>query len=239
MIRFLRKIRQKLLSENRLSKYLLYAIGEIILIVVGILIALSINNWNEVKKGRKLETKILNEILSNLESDLINLNECIANNNRFIYHETEVLEHLNNNLPITDSLRYYYALLAGDSPFTANTVGYDNLKSMGINIIRSENLKKEISELYGYKYSQFIENRRIVADLIRERIFDQMSENIKYIKPLEKAEPINLNDLRHNIQFKNAVLNFKKMLEWSNTRYNQGKEEIELVAQSIRNELNK
>ena len=47
MISFLRKIRQKLLSQNRVTRYLVYALGEIFLVVIGILIALSINNWNE------------------------------------------------------------------------------------------------------------------------------------------------------------------------------------------------
>ena len=52
MINFLRKTRQQLLAQNRVSKYLLYAIGEIVLVVIGILIALQINNWNEFKKDR-------------------------------------------------------------------------------------------------------------------------------------------------------------------------------------------
>jgi hypothetical protein len=47
MVKFFRKIRQKLLSENKFSKYFIYAIGEIVLVVIGILIALQINNWNE------------------------------------------------------------------------------------------------------------------------------------------------------------------------------------------------
>jgi len=47
MIKFFRKIRQQLLAENKFTKYLIYAIGEIVLVVIGILIALSINNWNE------------------------------------------------------------------------------------------------------------------------------------------------------------------------------------------------
>lgn len=239
MITFFRKIRRWLLAENKFSKYLLYAIGEIILVVVGILIALSINNWNEAQKEHQLETKILNEILSNLDSDLKNLDVCIANNKRFILHGTKVLEHLNNNSPITDSLRFYYANLGGISPLTPNKVGYDNLKSMGINIVQNENLKKEISELYGFKYAQFIENQKTVSDIWTERLVIEMSENINYIKPLEEAEPINLKELRFNIQFISAVKNFKKMLEWTNVRYKEGKEEIELVMQSIRNELKK
>ncbi len=52
MIKFFRKIRQKLITENKFSKYLLYAIGEIILVVIGILIALQFNNRNEQRKRR-------------------------------------------------------------------------------------------------------------------------------------------------------------------------------------------
>lgn len=55
MIKFFRKIRQKLLSENKFSNYLLYAVGEIILVVIGILIALEINNWNDQQIENKNE----------------------------------------------------------------------------------------------------------------------------------------------------------------------------------------
>ena len=58
MIRFFRKIRQNLLSEGKTVKYLKYAIGEIVLVVIGILIALSINNWNEQKKSRDREKEV-------------------------------------------------------------------------------------------------------------------------------------------------------------------------------------
>jgi hypothetical protein len=58
MIKFFRKIRQRLLSGNKFSKYLIYAIGEIILDVIGILIALSINNWNENRKIKNLEISL-------------------------------------------------------------------------------------------------------------------------------------------------------------------------------------
>jgi sensor domain CHASE-containing protein len=66
MIKVFRKIRQNMIKENRTSKYLLYAIGEIILVVIGILIALSINNWNEQRKERQIEQSILKEIRNNL-----------------------------------------------------------------------------------------------------------------------------------------------------------------------------
>ncbi|RNC92072.1 MAG: hypothetical protein ED555_02900 [Allomuricauda sp.] len=72
MLSFFRKIRQSLLSENSFSRYLLYALGEIILVVIGILLALQINNWNEVKKieenKRKTLALIKKELLSNQKS---------------------------------------------------------------------------------------------------------------------------------------------------------------------------
>ena len=62
MIKFFRKIRQNLLSQGKTGKYFKYAIGEIILVVIGILIALQINNWNEYQKDRKSEQLRLHKI---------------------------------------------------------------------------------------------------------------------------------------------------------------------------------
>ncbi|SIO14501.1 DUF6090 family protein [Algoriphagus halophilus] len=73
MINFFRKIRQHLLVENKFTKYLLYALGEIILVVIGILIALSINNWNEERKIRNAEIEILRNLKSELNSNLVDL----------------------------------------------------------------------------------------------------------------------------------------------------------------------
>ena len=70
MIKFFRKIRQRLLTENKFSKYLIYAIGEIVLVVIGILIALSINNWNENLKNKKLETSYLKRISFNITASI-------------------------------------------------------------------------------------------------------------------------------------------------------------------------
>ena len=62
MIKFFRKIRQKLLSENKFGKYLKYAIGEILLVMIGILLALQVNNWNEKRRNKINEQFILNSL---------------------------------------------------------------------------------------------------------------------------------------------------------------------------------
>ncbi len=81
MIKFFRKIRQTMIKENKVSKYLLYAIGEIILVVIGILIALQINNANEQRKERLKAKVYIEKIIKDLEADTIHLNDLILKAN--------------------------------------------------------------------------------------------------------------------------------------------------------------
>ena len=69
MIKFFRKIRQKLLNENRFSKYLIYAVGEIALVMIGILLALQVNNWNELRKKEQSEIQLYQKIIADLNSE--------------------------------------------------------------------------------------------------------------------------------------------------------------------------
>ncbi len=91
MIKFFRRIRQNLLTENKFSKYLVYAIGEIILVVIGILIALQINNWNEDKKNQKLIAAYKKSLLENLVQDSIVIADNIISIKSNI-HEIEAFE---------------------------------------------------------------------------------------------------------------------------------------------------
>lgn len=75
MIPFFRKLRKQLAEENKRSKYLRYALGEIILVVIGILIALQINNWNEHQKKLTSATEHLQLLAENIEDDLIQLKD--------------------------------------------------------------------------------------------------------------------------------------------------------------------
>ena len=80
MIKLFRKIRQKMLAENKFSKYLIYAIGEIALVVIGILIALSLNNWNQKKSELKLESRYILSLIEDAKTDLSNFNNAIIVN---------------------------------------------------------------------------------------------------------------------------------------------------------------
>ena len=94
MTRFFIKIRQKILTENKLSKYLIYAIGEIVLIVIGIMIALSLNNANDVKNQRRKEHALLNEMHQNLKIDLKDLDYNIKESVKRIQANEIILKEL-------------------------------------------------------------------------------------------------------------------------------------------------
>jgi len=239
MIKFFRNIRQNLLMENNTGKYFKYAIGEIILVVIGILIALQINNWNEFRKERVVESNILKEILINLDSDLKSLDLKINESNKFLTHSVEVLQHLQNKTPITDSLKYYYSALVGHGNYEPTTIAYDNLKTKGVDIIKNESTRQAISELYSITYFTLVEDRRTVVRRFQEIQAEMVQNKIKLIKPYGEAEPINFMELSKDIPFQNMLIKNIWILKWVINRYEKGKGEIEEVQQKIRQDLEK
>ena len=94
MIKFFRIIRQKLLSENKFGKYLTYAIGEIFLVVIGILIALQINNWNEERKDSIKEQQILSQLKEDYEANLKQLDQKLSSRMSIIQAGNEILKYI-------------------------------------------------------------------------------------------------------------------------------------------------
>ncbi len=150
MIKFFRKIRQKLLSENKFSKYLLYAIGEILLVVIGILIALQINNSNENRKERKKEKTFLIRLQKDIAADTLYFNnrlEFIKSQKELIYKFIHELYNTQNTVAEFKDLLQMESLYSGSLVVQNST--YEELKSAGlINIIQNEQLKIDMIELY-------------------------------------------------------------------------------------------
>ncbi len=149
MIKFFRNIRKNLLSEGKTSKYFKYAIGEIILVMIGILLALQVNNWN----NRRLETTKEQTILKNLRSDF---NANITEFNR-IYSATEdsyissisLLEIIKDDSDINpteiDSL--INSIINGFYSLDLNAASIDELKNSGsLSIIKDSELRKKLSD---------------------------------------------------------------------------------------------
>ena len=97
MIRFFRQLRQRLLTENRFGKYLLYAVGEILLVVIGILLALQINTWNEDRISKIEEQKYLKRLKQDLLRDVERLGEIRGNYETRLILGLELLDSLGKN----------------------------------------------------------------------------------------------------------------------------------------------
>jgi len=156
MINFFRNIRQGLLLENKTGKYLKYAIGEIVLVVIGILIVLQINNWNENRKLSNIEIEILTEIKSSLEIDLADLNTEEKNINNKFKSENVVINWIESNEPFHDSLSKHLWFIQFPIVFRHQAAPYETLKQLGMYTIKNDSVRKQISLLYDLKYEEYI-----------------------------------------------------------------------------------
>ena len=160
MIKFFRKIRYNLMSENKTGKYLKYAIGEIVLVVIGILIALSINNWNEKQKLIKNEKELITSLKKEITSIITGLNGSLEVNEEFL----ETAEKLIQRLKVKDEL---YSAKEIYSAFD-----YDSYK------VDSPVLDKIIAS----NSNLLIENKEHLADFrLLNRLYVNITENQLYL----------------------------------------------------------
>ncbi len=147
MIKFFRKIRQNLIMENKTSKYFKYAIGEIVLVVIGILIALQLNNWNDVRKNKNYEQEILLLINQNLENDSIVLTEGLKKSKQANKLTDKLLEQvaLGN---YSDSLNYWMGKIICFERFNSQSSAFEVLKSKGIETISNNELQLALISYY-------------------------------------------------------------------------------------------
>ena len=155
MIGFFRKIRKQLADDNKPLKYMRYAIGEIVLVVIGILIALSVNNWNDTVKERSVEIKILQEILSNLEYDLVEIRSDIAANDSVIKASKDINRFTKTDSIPSETFFYDVAKLRVNPHFNPNKSGYNLLVSKGVEIVLNDSLRGSLSLLYESLYPYF------------------------------------------------------------------------------------
>jgi len=157
MIKFFRKIRFELMESNKAGKYLKYAIGEILLVVIGILIALSINNWNENSKNKSIETSYLIRISKDLDNDLLEFDETIELAQEINKRVTFLQQAIKNSQLVNKSSDYFVKsiIYAGYTyrPSISNH-SFEELKSSGrLALINNKALRVSIAKYYDYIFS--------------------------------------------------------------------------------------
>ena len=144
MIKFFRKIRFGMISKNKISNYIIYAIGEIVLVVIGILIALQINNWNEERKDRIQEQNILALLREEFISNLHQIENKIKLRNNIMEESSEVLDYMDSQKDIElDSLIQKISAMVLAPTF--DPIQNQMLNSERLQLIQNDTLRRYLS----------------------------------------------------------------------------------------------
>ncbi len=231
MINFFRRIRKKLADDNKPWKYTRYAIGEIFLVVVGILIALQINNWNENRKLKQFEYSILRDIETSMELNFYQLDMCLNANKKAIISADLILKHLDENLPYNDSLDFHFSrALEWCSP-VFNNAGYESLKTYGVNLVTNDTIREELA-IYDAGWMEVLAQRQeeyffisaspvltelfeIVAMRARMKPFDyeQLRNSNKFISILKTSKQNRKEQIRWHEQWRQSFVSLDKMIK--------------------------
>ena len=182
MIKFFRKIRQKLIEQKKVQNYFLYAIGEIVLVVIGILIALQINNNNESNKLRKQELKYLKNIKTDLIINIKELKSFINIRTESIKNAQTIIAHFEGK-PILDydEFNLLGTQIYNWQKFTSNNNTFQELLNSGnLAIISNDSIKNtllNIDALYKKLKSEEEHYRFDTEELIYKPLYETMDLN--------------------------------------------------------------
>ena len=254
MINFLRKIRKQLLSENKFTKYLIYALGEILLIVIGILIALAINNSNENSKERTKELSYLKNIKNDLIINVQEIDGYINNREQKIASAKNILEHFDGK-PIEDleTMVVDMGNIYSWRKFFQNNNTYQELINSGnLAIISNDSIQNTLLNLESLymklkdEESHFRYDSELLLYAPSYKIIDHHSlvENYKYqltngqvgtrLPIIRRQYELMLEDIEQKNGFAMAVLVFGNMNQQLAAMKNQSEELIKLIEIEIK-----
>jgi hypothetical protein len=249
MIKLFRHIRKNLLEEGKASKYFKYAIGEIVLVVIGILIALQVNNWNTEKNNKELGKNFLKDFKSDLETDIATLNQRIATNDSYIMNadsiiltlatknelsNNELLNFVNQNISLTRE-SYFIPERTVIRQFEANSNG---------KLIASKKLKDKLFRYYSTtdrnennteKSVQLYQHNLITKNIMVPALSGDVLE-LSIGTTLNRPD-LDLNILRQNTEYLFSLLAKKDMTTQQNINYKKTKATAEELIELIDKEL--
>ena len=233
MIKIFRNARKRILNNGNFKKYLIYAIGEIILVVAGILIALSINNWNNKKADSKAELQIIKNLKNQINEDKEVIKGVIDYNNLYLKQFNfahQIIE--NNDRSQIDTLKKIAFSLFRYSDINIGSTIYQNMVNSGeLKLLKNSTI---IDMLQGLESSYIYMNR------LEENHFQL---TLRFVGP-GVMDNINLSsgkvdrpDELYKLPFHNQFLAFSVIMKEKNEVYQRGLKEIESITKLIDEEL--
>lgn len=180
-----------------------HALGEILFIFIGITMAIWFNNWNEAKKEQKVEIKSLAELKEAITQDLVDINENIAGFRERVNLYRILLKHIEEDLPMTDSLKSRLPYLQGLTTFLSNIGPYETLKSRGLETIRNDSIRLKISLYYDVEYERIQTNEKQHHSHYNEYLKPQLLKKFDLSTPY--ISPIDYEVLLEDFDFKQII----------------------------------
>lgn len=237
MIKIFRRIRYDLMEKNKIGKYFKYAIGEIVLVVIGILIALQVNNWNENRKIEKTEKKYLSELTEALELDILDLQSNIKNSQKTIQSIDLLLNHFEKNLPYNDSLNIHFANSSLFTNLVTNSSVYEKLVSVGLGVISSESLQAKIVRYYDYSAPYLRRNEEIIVNPHHNlSVRPTMIEKFNYSWLLKPAIPNSYETLRSDSAYISLLKTTREIISFKQNMSQSLLDEALLLQRDIKNQ---
>ncbi len=244
MLTFLRKIRKSLIASGSGQKYILYAIGEIGLVVIGILIALQINNWNEERKKGEIEKSTLNELILALAQDTANINNAIHRLHLRLDDISAVIKHVESKKPYEPKLDTLFvkAYTFHTATFGKyNKAAFELLQERGTDIISNPLLRRMVVEHYT---TTFIENEEWFSNLKQVHALeaDRLFDHFKITGDLDRGIAMRssvYNQLLSNETILYPIHHFKALAITAIFILEQYRNETQDVLEMIKDEINK
>lgn len=194
-----------MLSENRFTRYVLYALGEIVLVVIGILIALEVGVINDNRDRRELEKKILLEISNNLAGDLVDIESEQRNFKLGMQKISISINHLRRKLPFHDSIGAAIEVAELSPHLSIKLSGYKMLEAKGIDLVSDDSLRIRISELYEIYYPYYSTYASERFNMLETQVQPYLAKNFFLepypVWPYYKRMPHNYEELLKDPQF--------------------------------------
>ncbi len=214
---------------------------EFLSILIAVLSAFALNNWNEGRKARLAEEKILDEVFQGLNKDLADMNENMKGHEIGQRSVVFFREMLDGNEPPQDSLFMYYLSVLRDFVSVQNTSGYEALKSKGFEIVRDDSLRMDIISLYEYDYSILRKFEEEYTEMLYHQNYGADFNRIlaPYMAFDEKGRPERLAAL-HAIAESDRKLLYLQLVSVETNRnlallfYRQSREKVEKLIERIR-----
>ena len=243
MLGFLRRIRRTLLEEGHLRKYLVYAVGEILLIVVGILIALQINNWNEESKSRIEAHQLLRVLKTNTESNIRSLEQTNGVAESVIASIDIVIDNLTDTKVYHDSLRHHFLFSTFFPQSGWEDGAYETLKGKGLDLISSNDLRDEIVGVYEQERQKMLQESSNSSSFANNSLYPA---HIKHFRVVdfniatheEKAEPIDYDVLAQSSSYLSTISFWRLNLVARNMFRSELISKLEALNVAIADELN-